>query len=92
MTGSDSSGSDTWIVLVGLPDVAVVRFQGMLAGEDGLATLRSQGGGPGEHELWSTRAQQHELDAWLDSLPESLDVRVIDRYVYRLGNAGRGEA
>ncbi|MDQ6986188.1 MAG: hypothetical protein Q9M25_00080 [Mariprofundaceae bacterium] len=83
---------DTWIVRVCLPDRSVVRFQGMLCGEDGLATLRSQGGGPGEHELWSTRAQQQILNAWLDSLPESLDVEVVSRYAYRPENADRGEA
>jgi len=74
---------DTWIVRIRLPNRSVVRFQGILCGEEGLATLRSQGGGPGEHELWSTRAQQHELDAWLASLPDELELEVIGRYAYQ---------
>jgi len=77
------SDFDTWIVRIRLPNRSVVRFQGMLCGEEGLATLRSQGGGPGEHELWSTRAQQHELDAWLASLPDELELEVIGRYAYQ---------
>jgi len=74
---------DTWLVRIRLPNRSVVRFQGILCGEEGLATLRSQGGGPGEHELWSTRAQQHELDAWLASLPDELELEVIGRYAYQ---------
>jgi len=78
------------IVKVALPDHAVVCFQGMLAGEDGLATLRSQGGGPGQHELWSTWAQEKELDAWLASLPDSLELRVLGRYAVEPVVAGTG--
>jgi len=84
--------SDAWIVLVAMPDSAVVRFQGILGGEDGLATLRSQGGKRGEHELWSTFAQQEALADWLNSLPESLEVKVIDRYAYRPEKTNRGAA
>ena len=74
------SDSDVWIVRVCMPRRSVVRFQGMLAGEDGLAALRSQFGGPDEHELWSTPAQKDELEAWLASLPGELEVEVVARY------------
>ena len=75
-------GCDTWIVRVRLPERSVVRFQGILGGEDGLATLRGQAGGGGELELWSTWAQQDELDAWLAMLPGSLELRVLGRYAF----------
>jgi len=83
---------DTWIVRIRLPDRAVVRFQGILCGEEGLATLRSQGGGPGEHELWSTRAQEVELDDWLDSLPDELELEVLGRYAYQPASCSRQNA
>ncbi len=84
------SDFDTWIVRVRLPNRSVVRFQGILCGEEGLATLRSQGGGPGEHELWSTRAQQQQLDAWLASLPDELELEVLGRYAYQPERTCRG--
>ncbi|MDX8391233.1 MAG: hypothetical protein R8K53_01525 [Mariprofundaceae bacterium] len=77
------NGFDTWIVRIRLPNRSVVRFQGILSAEDGLATLRSQGGAPGEHELWSTRAQQQALDAWLESLPDELEIEVMDCYCFQ---------
>jgi len=79
------TASDVWIVRVGMPRHSVVRFQGMLGGEEGLATLRSQGGGPNEHELWSTRAQKDELEDWLASLPATLEVHVVARYGFDAG-------
>lgn len=79
--------SDVMIVHIALPDQAVVRFQGILMGEDGLATMRGQRGGTGILELWSTWAQQQELDEWLHSLPAALEVRVLGRYAFEPGNA-----
>ena len=80
---TEARASDVMIVRVAMPNRSVVRFQGILAGEDGLATLRSQGGEAGEHDLWTTRAQLHELEAWLASLPGPLEVRVIGRYAFQ---------
>jgi len=73
---------DVMIVRIALPDRAVVRFQGMLMAEDGLATMRGQRGGTGELELWSTWAQEAALDEWLASLPVSLELRVLERYAF----------
>ena len=85
------------IVRIGLPDRAVVRFQGMLMAEDGLATMRGQRGGTGELELWSTWAQEEALDEWLESLPDSLELRVLERYAFEpaavvAADGVRGEA
>jgi len=74
---------DVMIVLVAMPDRSVVRFQGMLLAEEGLAAMRSQRGKVGEHELWSTWVQQGELDDWLASMPAALEVRVVDRYAFQ---------
>lgn len=74
---------EVMIVLVAMPDRSVVRFQGMLLAEEGLATMRSQHGRAGEHELWSTWAQQGELDDWLASMPAALELRVVDRYAFQ---------
>jgi len=82
--------SDTMIVRITLPDRAVVRLQGMLMAEDGLATMRGQAGGTGELELWSTWAQEKALDEWLDSLPGSLELRRLDRYAFEPRTRSRG--
>jgi len=84
--------SDVMIVRISLPDEAVVRFQGILMGEDGLATMRGQLGGTGILELWSTWAQRQELDEWLHSLPAALEVRVLDRYAFEPGKSEGDEA
>jgi len=73
---------DVMIVRITLPDRAVLLLQGLLMAEDGLATLRGQAGGGGELELWSTWAQEEELDDWLASLPASLELEVLGRYAY----------
>jgi len=78
----NSEASDVMIVRIALPDRAVVRFQGILMAEDGLATMRGQRGGTGELELWSTWAQEAALDEWLQSLPGSLELRVLERYAF----------
>lgn len=77
---------DVMIVRIALPDTAVVRFQGILMAEDGLATMRGVRDGTGELELWSTWAQQRELDEWIVSLPAALEVRVLDRYAFEHGS------
>lgn len=71
------SASDLAIIVVRLPPGQVVHFQGILAGEDGLAALRCRDPQNIEQQLWSTRGRLDELRAWLDSLPASLGVEVI---------------
>lgn len=73
------NGSDVMIVRIVLPDQAVLLLQGLLSGEDGLATLR---GRPDGLELWSTWAQREELDDWLASLPPELELRQLGRYAF----------
>ncbi len=71
--------SDVMIVRIALPGHAVLLLQGLLSGEDGLATFRNRAG---RLELWSTWAQREELDDWLGSLPPALELVVIDRYAF----------
>jgi hypothetical protein len=82
--------SDVMIVRIALPDRAVLLLQGLLSGQDGLATLRDR---PGGLELWSTWAQRGELDDWLESLPPGLELRQLGRYAFRplAGAAGSDE-
>ncbi|MDQ6972480.1 MAG: hypothetical protein Q9M30_07515 [Mariprofundaceae bacterium] len=74
--------SDTMIVRITLPNRSVVRVQGLLMGMDGLATMRGQAGGTGELELWSTWAQEDELDDWLASMPAALEMKLVGRYAF----------
>jgi len=76
--------SDTMILVVWLPDHAVVRFQSLLGGEDGLATLRCMDKASGEQELWTTKAQIEELWQWLASMPPELGVKIVREYVFGL--------
>lgn len=71
------NGSDLAVVVVRLPKKQVVRFQGILAGEDGLATLRCRDEGNIEQQLWTTRAQLGELYAWLRGLPAELGIEIV---------------
>jgi len=74
------NSSDTMIIVVKLPNHAVVRFQSLLGGEDGLATLRCMDKASGEQELWTTQAQMDELRQWLASMPQELGIEVVRVY------------
>jgi len=71
------SDRDVAILVVRVPDAMTVRLQGMLAGEDGLATMRCRDSDHRIQQLWSTPAQLPELRAWVDSLPPSLHVECL---------------
>jgi len=71
------STQDLAIIVVRLPAGQVVRFQGMLDGEDGLATLRCRDPETNEQQLWTTQGQLAELRAWIDSLPDELQVEMV---------------
>jgi len=73
--------SDTVVIVVRLPAHAVVCFQSLLGGEDGLATLRCMDAASKEQELWTTRAQTTELREWLASMPEELEIETVREYV-----------
>ena len=87
----DVESCDVMIVRIALPDPAVLGLQGILMAEDGLATLRGGKSGSGELELWSTWAQEKELDDWLASLPASLELQVLDRYAFELATKSGAE-
>ncbi len=74
--------SDAVIVVVRLPRRSVVRFQSLLGGEDGLATLRCMNKSGDEQELWTTKAQTGELRRWLAGMPPALRVEVVREYVF----------
>lgn len=71
------SMSDLAIIVVRLPAGQVVRFQGMLDGEDGLAILRCRDPETNEQQLWTTQDQLGELRAWIGSLPGALQIEEI---------------
>ncbi len=74
--------SDVVIIVVRLPRRAVVCFQSLLGGEDGLATLRCMDKSGDEQELWTTKAQITELRQWLADMPPELRVEVVREYVF----------
>lgn len=76
--------SDIMILVVWLPRYAVVRFQSILGGEDGLATLRCMDKASGEQELWTTKAQIDELRCWLAGMPPELGVKIVREYIFNL--------
>ncbi|MDQ6959005.1 MAG: DUF4911 domain-containing protein [Mariprofundaceae bacterium] len=77
--------SDIIILVVWLPKYAVVRFQSILDGEDGLATLRCTDKTSGEQELWTTKVQMDELRRWLAGMPPELEVKIVREDVFRGG-------
>ncbi len=77
-----SLDTNTAVVVVRLHASRNNRFQGILGGEEGLATLRCMHSERGEQELWTSRAQVAELRRWLQSLPADLGVEIVREYVY----------
>lgn len=65
------------IVVLRVPASQAVRLQGMLAGEDGLATMRCRDPERQEQELWTTPARLQELRDWLGSLPAGLGLECV---------------
>lgn len=74
------AGSDTMIVEIAVPPKQVVLLQSILCGEDGLAVMRCRDPQGERQQLWTTRTMLDEVYAWLASLPESLDVEVVDEF------------
>jgi len=72
-----ASERDVAIIVVRVPDAMTVRLQGILGGEDGLATMRCRDPEHREQQLWTTVPQLSELRAWLDSLPANLQVKCL---------------
>jgi len=71
------SGCELAVVVVRMPRRQVVRFQGMLDGEDGLAILRCRDAAADTQQLWTTRARLGELRAWIAGLPAKMRVEVV---------------
>ncbi len=78
-SGSGPVGADEARIAVlrlELPRAMVVRVQGALEGEDGLGVLR--GGGDGRPEIWTPAARAEEVRRWVEGLPRTWQVRLID--------------
>jgi len=65
-----------------LPALQSVRLQGLLQGEDGLATIRCFDPEKKKQQFWTTSEQLDDLHQWLDSLPNGLSVEVTGEWVW----------
>jgi len=72
----------TLIIEVSVPSNSALLFQSLLEAEDGLGVLRCFDASGRRHQIWSAPAQSRDLHAWLDGLPESLQVRRLDRWMW----------
>lgn len=73
------------IIEVAVPPRHVVLFQGILCGEDGLAVMRCRDPEGKRQQLWTTRSMLSEAYAWLDTLPASLQIEVVDEFEWHAG-------
>jgi len=72
--------SDAWIVEVELPPSQVVLMQSLVQGEEGLATVRCMDPNGKRQQFWTTAAMLPELNEWLGSLPETIDIKVTGQW------------
>ncbi len=75
--------SDVIIVEFILPASQSVQLQGLLQGEDGLATIRCFDPEKKRQQFWTTPEQRDELYQWLDSLPQHFSVEVTGEWVWQ---------
>ena len=71
------SVEQTLIVEIAIPVKQQMLFQSILLGEDGLAAVRSFDTDRSRQQLWTSPSQKELLYNWLDSLPQSLELRVV---------------
>jgi len=71
-----------WVVEITLPAAQQIRFQTILQGEEGLAVVRCFDPEKKKQQLWVPVAQQAELEAWLNSLPESMKLKVLRQWMW----------
>ncbi|MDQ6998095.1 MAG: DUF4911 domain-containing protein [Mariprofundus sp.] len=72
----------TLIVEIMMPARQQNRFQGLLLGEDGLAVVRCLDPEKKKLQLWTSAVQKEVLYHWLDELPDSLQVQILDEWVW----------
>jgi len=58
------------------------HFQGLLQGEDGLGVVRCFDPEKKKMQLWTTVEQKEELYDWLHSLPDHLQVQILDEWLW----------
>jgi len=56
-------------------------FQSILQGEDGLGVVRCFDPEKHKQQLWTTVDQKDDVYAWLNSLPENLNIRVSGEWL-----------
>jgi len=83
------AAEQTLIVEIALPPKQSLRFQMLLEVEEGLAVTRCFDPEHKKQQLWTTPSQRDELLAWLSSLPEALEIQVMDEWLWRGANGSR---
>jgi len=58
-----------------------VLFQSILQGEDGLGVIRCFDPEKKKQQLWTTPAQKDEVYAFLNSLPDDLDIELTGEWI-----------
>ena len=71
----------TLIIEIAMPPVQLVLFQAILQGEDGLCVMRCFDPEKKKQQLWTTPAQKDEVYAFLNSLPEYLDIELTGEWI-----------
>jgi len=79
---SNQTSQQTWVVEVTLPPAQQIRFQAILQGEEGLAVVRCFDPEKKKQQLWVPVAQQEEFDDWLNSLPKTLELKVLRQWLW----------
>jgi len=72
----------TQIIEITLPAKQSFRFQCLLEAEEGLAVPRCFDPEHKKQQLWTSPGQKEELLLWLDSLPKSLQIQVLDEWIW----------
>jgi hypothetical protein len=83
--------SDIIIVEVVLPESRAVLLQSLLQGEDGLATIRCLDPEKKRQQFWTTPEQKDELYDWINTLPDSLAIKITGQWTWREKAEGESE-
>jgi len=65
-----------------MPAPQQMLFQSMLQAEDGLAVVRCFDPEKKKQQLWVPVAQQEAFEAWLNSLPKTLELKVLRQWLW----------
>jgi len=72
----------TLIIEFTMPAPQQMLFQSMLQAEDGLAVVRCFDPEKKKQLLWTPAVQQQELYEWLESLPDSLELKILRQWYW----------